>query len=322
MRNSFFALLLLCSLFSCSKKKIEIHANEIITTTTERLNKVKFLNSQIGFIVGGEQYSKPVMLKTLDGGITWNEVQLPLDNERKEIYGFDIFPDGKIVTVGYGGTIFISNDTGRTFQYIQHGSWRALKDVAFRNKDFSYIVGGIGFNSGHLSEFRTDGSGNNQFKTEYGFEIADIDFTDSETAYMSGYGAILKSVDGGITWDFTTAKNDFFKAMTWRNSLEGIAVGYEGSIQKTTNGGTTWKVIRNGNSITKKKVHFLDIEQNGTGTFMVVGEYGCFFVSYDYGDTWKEGEKFTTKDLRGVAFSNLENCFVVGEGGSVFKPKL
>ncbi len=306
---------------SCTKKKMEIYSTEITVPTQDRLNKIKFFNTQIGFIVGGVQFSKPTMLKTLDGGVTWLNVTLPSENEKKEIYGLDIFKDGKIITVGYGGTIFISNDTGNTFQYVQHSSWKELKDVGFRNTDTAIIVGGIGFSKGHISEFKTNGSGINQFKEQRNFEISDIDFIDSSISYFSGYGAIMKSIDGGQSWNFTTAKNDFFKAMTWKNSQEGITVGYEGSIQKTSDGGDTWHTIRNGNSITKKKLHFLDVERNYDKTIVAVGEKGCVYISDDDGENWQEANPFTNKDLRGVTFADNQTCFAVGDNGTVFEIK-
>ncbi len=319
MRNILISLTILTSILGCSKKKTDVHATEIITTSHDRFNKIKFVDAQVGFIVGGEQFLNPTMLKTSDGGATWQEVMLPTANERKEMYGFDILSDGQMMTVGYGGTMFISQDTGKTFQYVQHGSWKELKDVAFKNKDTAFIAGGTGFNQGHLSLFKTDRSGPNEISEAFGFELSDIDAVDPNTFYYAGYGAILKSIDGGKTNDFTKAKNDFFTAMCWRNKEEGIAVGYEGSIIRTTDGGNVWKVIRNGNDFTKKKIHFLDVERNADERLVAVGEHGAVFISEDNGSSWKEANKFTSNDLRGVFFKDNQTCFVVGENGTIFR---
>ncbi len=318
MRNLLFSLMILTGLLSCSKKKLDINATEILIPMHDRFNKIKFLNQQTGFIIGGQQFSHPAMLKTSDGGATWHEVTLPGNNEQKEIYGFDLFKDGKIITVGYGGTIYVSSDTGSSFQYVQHASWKELKDVVFKSKDSALIIGGSGFNQGHISRFKTDGSGSNQISEMLGFELCDIDMPDSNTVYYAGYGAILKSVDGGLTHDFTTAKNDFFKAMCWKNSNEGIAVGYEGSIIRTTNGGASWQFIRNGNDFTKKKIHFLDVERNNSSRVVAVAEGGVVFVSEDDGASWKEAMRFTSNDLYGITFRDEQTCFVVGDNGCLF----
>lgn len=321
-KNVLFIVPLLCCLFACTKSKLIVDSTEIDLGTIDRLNQVKFMNPLVGFIVGGEQFDHPTMFKTVDGGSTWNEVNLPTANEQKEIYGIDIFPDGQLITVGYGGTMFVSHDTGKTFTYVQHTSWKILKDVGFINAVRSQIVGGTGFNQGHISDFINDGSGSNQIRDTKNFELSDIDFIDSMNGYIAGYGAILKTTDGGVHWEFTTAKNDYFKAMCWKNVNEGVAVGYEGSILKTTDGGTSWNVIRNGNDITKKKFHFINVERNADQTIIAVGEKGTCYVSRDDGDTWVLTNQFSLRDLRGVVFRDLNTCFVVGELGKLFELKL
>ncbi|MCF8292192.1 MAG: hypothetical protein K9I70_00135 [Chitinophagaceae bacterium] len=318
MRNLLFSLLCIIGLLSCSKKKLDINATEILIPLHDRLNKIKFLDQKTGFIVGGQQFSHPAMLKTIDGGATWYDVHLPSNNEQKEIYGFDFLKDGKIITVGYGGTIYISSDTGNSFQYVQHSAWNELKDVIFKSNDSALIIGGIAFNRGHISRFKADGSGTIQVSETLGFELCDIDMPDLNTVYYAGYGAILKSVDGGLTHNFTTAKNDFFKAMCWKNSNEGIAVGYEGSILRTNNGGASWQFIRNGNDMTKKKIHFLDVERNSGSRVVAVAEGGVVFVSADDGLSWKEAVRFTSNDLHGITFRDDQTCFVVGDNGCLF----
>jgi photosystem II stability/assembly factor-like uncharacterized protein len=201
---------------------------------------------------------------------------------------------------------------------VQHSAWNELKDVIFKSNDSALIIGGIAFNRGHISRFKADGSGTIQVSETLGFELCDIDMPDLNTVYYAGYGAILKSVDGGLTHNFTTAKNDFFKAMCWKNSNEGIAVGYEGSILRTNNGGASWQFIRNGNDITKKKIHFLDVERNSGSRVVAVAEGGVVFVSTDDGLSWKEAVRFTSNDLHGITFRDDQTCFVVGDNGCLF----
>ena len=321
MHNKLLLLVIILFFAACSKKKIQVEYNEIVVSTKDRLNKIKFFDANIGFIVGGDQYTKATVLKTINGGATWEAINLPTNNEQKEIYSFDILPNGQIVTVGYGGTIYLSDDTGKTFRYVQHHSWKELKDVACINSAQALIVGGTGFNSGHHSQFDMDGLGNNVITQDYNFEISDVDFVNDKLAYMCGYGALLKSTDGGVNWNHTSAKNDFFKAMCWKNAQEGITVGYEGSIHKTTDGSDSWVVVRNGNDITKKKVHFFDVARNSTNRIVAVGERGVVFISLDDGDSWAESNKFTYDDLRGVTFKDEATIFCVGDKGRVFEVK-
>lgn len=320
MRKFLYVLPLVFSLIiSCKKTSIQIHVKEIQTSSSYRLNKIAFFNSQIGFAVGGEQFSSPEILMSKDAGLSWQIQELPAQAEKKEIYGLAIDPLGRIITVGYGGTIYYSNDTGKQFNYRQHNSWKELKAVSFRDEDSSFIIGGVGFDNGHISAFKNDGTGSNQIQTTWNFELSDIHFCDDKIGYICGYGAILKTTDGGTTWNYTSAKNDFFKAMSWKNSNEGVVVAYEGSIIKTSDGGATWISIRNGNSITKQKMHFLDIDRNTQHKIIAVGEKGLVYSSNDDGNSWDKTENFTTKNLRGISFRDDENYFIVGDDAALFQ---
>lgn len=319
MRNLLLFPLLCTSLFSaCKKDTITLQVNSCGVPTMNRLNTIHFVSPTIGYAAGGIQFSEPTLVKTVDGGISWQSIDLPKNGEQKEIYGLDADINGQIITCGYGGTVFISTDSANTFRYHQHSSWKELRDVSIRSADSACIVGGIDFDMGHISAVRCDGSGNFQFYRQFNFELRDIDFIDSLRGYIAGYGAILVTHDGGQHWDFTSAKNDFFVSMCWKNSQEGIAVGYEGSIIKTEDGGEHWKTVRNGNSITTKKIHLLAVERNTNTNLIAVGEKGIALFSKDNGDTWVEIQSFTQQHLRSVSFRDPEHAFICGDNGHIF----
>jgi photosystem II stability/assembly factor-like uncharacterized protein len=319
MCKYFFIYLMSLILVSCSKNKIEAEVQLIESTTNLQLNKVIFFDQLHGFIVGGDRYQQALMLETFDGGSHWQKVSLPQNVQRKAIYGIEISPSGKIITVGFGGTIYVSNDTGKTFQYVQHNSWREFQDIAIRDNDTCFIVGGNGFENGFITKQSIDGTVQNPLQEEWTLEVTDVDFPANQVGYLSGYGAILKTIDAGKTWSFTDAKNDYFKEMSWKNEQEGVAVGYAGSIIKTIDGGGSWKTIRNGNSITKKKIHFLAITQNSSNRYVAVGEKGCVCISDDGGTTWQEFKSVSKEDLRSVIFINENTCLIVGTNGVVFR---
>jgi photosystem II stability/assembly factor-like uncharacterized protein len=301
---------------------VEVEVQEVASPTNLLLNKVQFFNEQIGFIVGGSRFMEACFLKTTDGGATWTRVDLSFAPEKKAIYGIDISPTGKLITVGYGGTIFVSNDTGKTFQYVQHNSWREFQDVSIRSDDSCVIVGGIAFASGFVTRMKTNGEAANIMQEEWKAEMSDVNMLTDQVGYISGFGAVLKTINGGLTWDFTNAQNDYFKAMCWLNESEGVIVGYEGSIMKTFDAGKTWDVLRNGNSITKPKFHFLNMASNGKDAIVAVGEKGLVMVSENRGANWKQLKDFTKEDIRGVEFVNSTTYYVVGSNGSIFKLSL
>jgi photosystem II stability/assembly factor-like uncharacterized protein len=317
----FFCFFVWIAFAACRKGDLQLDAEEITLPVDDRLNAITFFSSQIGFVAGGKQFERPALFRTQNGGLTWKEVSLA-GSERKEIYGCTISPNGHMITVGYGGTIYISSDTGQSFRYVQHQSWKELKDVAILSDTLSFIVGGTGFNKGHISSFLPDGSGSNQLGEERNYELTAIEFTDSLVGYIAAYGAILKTTDAGKTWAFTSAEHDYFKAMSWINKDEGIVVGYEGSILKTINAGETWKRVRNGNNLLQKKLRFYAVAGNRRGKWIAVGEKGACLHSNDDGETWAETEKFTSNDLRAVAFQDEHTCYVAGDQGTLFRIRL
>ena len=319
MHKSFLLLACLMLSLACGKQKINPNVLEINSFVNIPFHQIKFLNEKLGFIVGGERYTKPCMLKTLDGGNTWQEIDLSFADEKKAIYDIAISEQGKIVTCGYGGTIFVSKDTGNTFRYVQHPSWSLLKSLDFTMDDSCILVGGEAFEQGHIDKIRVDGESDKILQEEFKNELCDVVYTKNHVAYISGFGLVLKSEDDGRHWEYTSANNDYFKAMSWINESEGIIVGYQGSIQRTIDGGETWEVIRNGNNFTKKRIHFLDITNNGVGMYVAVGEKGIVYISRNYGGEWHEVKNFTTVTLRSLVFLNQNTCLVVGDGGSIFR---
>jgi photosystem II stability/assembly factor-like uncharacterized protein len=320
-RNYFYifvALLPFCFIFSCKKNEQQVKATRIYLSKNEDLNAVQFLNDSIGFICGGTRFTSSVIYQTKDAGNTWTEKTLTPNCERRALYGIDVNAKGKVVIVGMGGTMHISNDSGNTFNYKQLYYWYEYKDVALRDNDSMLICGSGGFNKGYLTTLDQQGNyNNNKIIDSTNYKISSIDFVSSKVGYACGYGTILKTTDGGITWQHTTAENDNFKDLSWKNNI-GIAIGYEGSILKTSNEGQHWETIKDANVPLKKKQYLNAITALNDQTFIIVGEKGLVLLSKDGGNNWNKVSSFTSKNLHGVARLTDNSCVVVGDEGLVY----
>jgi photosystem II stability/assembly factor-like uncharacterized protein len=322
MRNHLVwcCLVLSICLIACKKNKIQADVTDKSLSIEMRLNKIKFLGDK-AFMVGGERFTQ-AHIYSLENEGNAQDLALPSTASQKEIYGLDIRNDGHIIAVGYDGSVFTSKDSGMTWSFSQHGMWKEFQAVAIGSDDSALVVGGHGFREGIIAHISNEGNGSIALSELRNFEMSDIEFASTNRVYISGYGAILRSNDAGSTWNFTHAKNEFFKAMAWQNEETGIAIGYEGSIYKTSDGGNGWRVIRNGNNFLKKKYHFLDIAKNNSDTYVIVGEEGTVWLSTNGGEDWKELSTFTKKELRGVAFKNENTFITVGEKGAIFSIKI
>lgn len=318
--HRYLLLLLILFQFSCRKETAGVLVQDRSVITTSSLNKIRYAGPQ-AIIAGGVLYDHAAIYvyNDVDG---LQEVPLPSDATQKEIFGLDISPSGLLMAVGYDASVFTSVDTGAHWDFIQNGSWKIFRDIAFRDSDTAFVASSKGFEIGGITLLNSTGDGSNILTTEKNFAIEDIDFVDQNVGYLCGYGAVMKTTDGGHTWTFTTAENDFFKSMCWKNEMEGVVVGYAGSILKTINGGLTWQRIRNGNSLLKKKIHYLAVECNSGNTCVAVGENGIVSVSYDFGANWVDVKQFTEKDLKGIGFKNEKEFAVVGAQGAFFGIKI
>jgi photosystem II stability/assembly factor-like uncharacterized protein len=88
--------------------------------------------------------------------------------------------------------------------------------------------------------------------------LYDVQFLDTQTGFVVGeFGKILKTIDGGATWydkQATLVGDEYFDIMElptffdvdFRGPNEGYAVGLEGRVAKTTDGGETWAWVEHG----------------------------------------------------------------------------
>ena len=100
----------------------------------------------------------------------------------------------------------------------------------------------------------------------------------------------------------------------FNDDLTGIAVGNEGIIYTTRDGGKVWELKNDTASDTLLKVAFSD---NLHAT--AVGLRGCFYATDDGGNNWKSVcpmNHFTW--LSGIVFDKNGRGFAVGDGGKIY----
>jgi photosystem II stability/assembly factor-like uncharacterized protein len=215
------------------------------SNTYLNLNSVQFIDSFTGWIAGQSQ----LILKTIDGGTTWIEKHIGGSNDSfTSIYFLDEnlgwaagnFNSwvGEVKKTTNGGTDWITQiDTGGTYHSIH------------------FINNNLGWAGGN-SIFKTANNGDDWMCMDNGVDIYDkivsIRFVDSNLGWIvghnhnrgRGYWKIYKTMDGGENW-IKQYSNDApwnlaFGSIQMIDSNNGWAVGGEGEIVRTTNGGNDW----------------------------------------------------------------------------------
>ncbi len=304
-------------MFSCKKQERVIVTKKIEIGAVENINAISFLNDSIGFMCGGEKYTSTLLLKTTDAGNTWSNVVLQASSQRKAMYGIATNKKDAILCAGYGGAMQVSTDSGSSFHYVQHPAWLELKGVCYRTQDSVVLCGGLNFRQGNITML--DKNGNTTFSNidTTNFECSSVYFTSPSVGYIAGYGVLLKTIDGGKTWQATNAKNDFFASVCFANNI-GIAVGKEGSILKSIDYGTTWEPIKKTNIPFKKNVRLNKVVALHTNHYVCVGDNGIVCESTDAGEHWELIKEFTQEDIKDIVQIKNTHCIVVGTKGMVY----
>ncbi len=193
---------------------------------------VRFSDKKRGYVVGsvlrrsgGEDVVvDSLLMRTEDGGETWNRIQLPT---KYELFHLDFSGNSHGWIVGDKGVILASTDEGRTWRLQSSGVSRALFDVRFRGKDDGYAVGGGGTvlrtENGGATWHAVDTSFNDTFKR--------VDFADDKNGWIIGYsGRILQTNDRGKTWFRQESGTSERLYGIFMDKKYGFAVGAKGVI--------------------------------------------------------------------------------------------
>jgi photosystem II stability/assembly factor-like uncharacterized protein len=236
----------------------------ITSPVSKKLWDVKFLNSTTGYIVGEGN----TLLKTVDGGITWTMINTIVDGS--DYYDIDLNAS-KGVIVGTNGTILLCNDiiNGTNWNVVSPKvTLNNLNAVNYLSADRIYICGDngtvlVGSLNGNVYDWEVRPTNTlNNFETIY--------FTSQQVGYVAGSaGVILKTIDGGFTWNpvyqnvnGTDINSSFF-------TLNGAYfVGNNGLILKTIDAGVTFTTLP---AATTKNIHDVYFPTSNTG--YVVGDF-------------------------------------------------
>ncbi len=232
---------------------------QINLPTTSNLLDIDFPSNEIGYIgaANGE------LLKSIDGGITWELVNFTLSTPNPNVLGaiYDIeFSDinNGYMLMGANGPswnasyLYTTSDGGNTWENFAHdGNVMEMGSIFSDNNDHLFL-GGVGFfESSLILEYDnfnwTQNVGIPTSVSPTSAVVVDMDFNENLGLAATNGEYILRSDDYGQTWDTVNTNID---ANTMISSVliidEFIAyAGYESNgmsfgLLKTEDGGLSW----------------------------------------------------------------------------------
>jgi len=147
-----------------------------------------------------------------------------------------------------------------------------------------------------------------------------VDLIDAKTGWAVGDidpggagGAIYQTTDGCRTWRSITHTDEILTAIHFVSRTTGWVTGLAGRIERTDDGGLSWRVQRNEReSEALNGVFFFD-DRRG----WVVGGNGLALRTTNGGETWAQTNIGRVEDLWAVGFSSSERGWIIGENGLI-----
>ena len=263
------------------------------STDSIELKKITILDSLTVFAVGSSfpAYEKGVIVRTNNFGLTWDTIIFP---HRLNFIEFPSHNIG--YAVGSNGAVYKTINCGNSWLELNIGNTEYLYNTRFINDSIGFILGdnkiykttnggnnwtatNLGLNSGFpylsvsndstlycfsnvydtINLFKTTDCGNtwNLHSSHYFFDHAySMFFNDANTGFITGFFAIEKTIDGGLTWIKQSASPPssgyFYDSVTdlcFINKDTGFAVG-SSQFYRTYNGGDSLFIPENDNNLT------------------------------------------------------------------------
>ncbi len=199
---------------------------------TPELYSLRFNGKKRGWVVGsasrGDTIVNSILAITRDGGVTWQALHAPTN---QELIHIDFVDDKRGWIVGAGGAILHTEDAGETWTKQKSETQVTLYHVDFRNEKQGWVIGERG------TVLRTEDSGRNWTKVESPARatLLSVQFINEDEGWIVGRGGvILRSSNQGRTWvdqESGTKQNLYAlfvdKKNCWAVGSDGLILRYQ-----------------------------------------------------------------------------------------------
>ncbi len=310
---------------------------DLTTYYPNGLRYVQFINDNEGWVVGKSAENNQVLLKTEDGGNSWEEINNNLNTrfsnvpapQLKFINSTDGFSIDKYVN-GVQYRTSYTTDKGATWTPYDNpavaplrfplGIWTAIasnstKTVIVNDVHMTMVIDNTSKNI--IQSVAMDEDLEDNLRHIWGDEIhLSENNVITCVLYWSNITRIAQSADYGLTWTYRQDMDlDYIQTMSWPNDNVGYIKGVVGfddaHIYKTIDGGLTWERKDCPDFTT---MAFADAN-NGLADYA-----GDFYKTTDGANTW---EKICT-DGEGesagyVSYPSVDNGWFIGDKNTQYQ---
>ncbi len=215
----------------------------------------------------------------------------------------------RLVTVFCLNLCLIGDVVGQSWNVIGDYRPEALRDVAFANASVGIAVGNQGL------VFRTVNGGTSWSFHDLGTTetLRSAYFADANRGFILG-SSIYYTTNAGSSWVKTARPGEPMEGMYFIDNQRGTIVGANGSIYRTTDGGSDWTTQVSNVTNTLRSVWFTS-EDDG----IIVGEAGIILRTTNGGSSWTRHLSGTLQDLNSISFLNNTIGFISGGNGTILR---
>ena len=256
--------------------------HQVDVPTRATLTAIFFFDRKLGWAVGHDA----IILRTYDGGETWERVYYAPQEERPL---FDVwFRDAEHgFAIGAYGLLLRTTDGGDTWSSSEVGG----KDWTEASDDF--------------------GEGND-------FHLNHIARSDTGRLYIAAEaGKIYRSDDDGESWISLPSPyhGSFFGTLPLDNDAL-LLFGLRGNLYRSENAGESWQRVE-----TSTEAMLTDGMQLEDGTIVVAGLAGTLLVSRDGGRTFTLHQQADRQGLATIVEADDGSLILIGEFGATRLPE-
>lgn len=293
--KTFFTFLFSILHFYCAAQWVELNVGNV---NASYFSDVHAITTDIALVVG----SNGTILKTIDGGVTWQQKESGTNQSLQKVrfsdadLGYIIGTQGTLLKTSDGGENWVSLTTGYNANFVGLSSLgENLIYIAYEDNLLKSANGGMTWQKYPLD-----------------FYNGDVQMLSETVGYASkSNGGLLKTVDGGQNWQ---GLNGYYR-FHFINDKMGFC--YMDGLRKTTDGGNVFVQLGSGNKSFSKIFAINENTVWGIITPILNGDGtspGTVKMTYSPENGYKESIEYddNNTNMLSLYFSNDKLGYAVG----------
>ena len=246
----------------------------------------------------------------------WDGVSIDTDFDLNDVVAIN---STAAMAVGENGKIFTTSNSGTNWSESESGTINDLNSIDFL--DVVIVIGDAGIVLINEGDSWIDNSISNASNL-YDVSVVSYSSFNDSLIFVSGMnGEIWKWSNGSwIDLSGATGVNSDIYGIDFVNETHGIAVGEDGLIIVTENGGLSWEPSDVPESVTG--LSFYDVAFINPIRAFVAGENGTFMRSSGTGDSsigynWVVWDTGSTSTIKAISYSSINKVWIVGDNNFI-----